>query len=266
MAAMQHEFLDRRVLAVLRFIDCTGFQVRTPVAVSADGATFVCKQPGEAVIMTAPGLASHSGAFKKPPSAPALETVTLQLEVKPAAVDLAARRFMIKLPRTAALAQAGSANSLFRPVDVELLPTPCAVPTGLVAALSVTVRRADDNRRIEGALVRLRPEGGRPKARAVADAAGDALLLIPGVPLSSPGPGATVLPDIASQLDVIVDPDLVRFTGDDELAHARATTRPGALIDPDDVESRLAATATPAATVRIACGQTRTAAVAWTPP
>jgi len=264
--ALTYEFLDRRALAALQFVDATGAAVRTTVTVSADGASFLHKRPGEVVVTGAPGLEAHAAAFDRPPTQPAIGAVTVQLDCRPVSRGLAPRRFALKLPRTSAQAQMASADSLFQPVRIELLPTPCATPIGMVAALLVTVRRADDQRRVEGALVRLRPDGGRPQARAVTDAGGDALLLIPGVPLSSPGPNATVLPDIAGQLDAIVDPNLARFTTDDDLAAARATPRPGDLIDPDDLESRLGASATPPAAVRIASGQVRTAALAWTPP
>ena len=104
--------------------------------------------------------------------------------------------------------------------------------------------------------------------RALTDPAGDALLLVPGVPLASPGPGGTVRPDIAADLDTVIDPNLVRFNTDAGLddARAAAAARLSNLIDPDDVETRLAATATAAMTVRIAAGQTRTATVSWVPP
>jgi hypothetical protein len=151
---------------------------------------------------------------------------------------------------------------------VPLLPGPSALANGLVAALLVNVRRSTDGVAIEGALVRLRPEGGRPQARALTDPAGDALLLVPGVPLASPGPGGTVRPDIAADVDAVIDPNLVRFNTDSGLddARAAAAARVSNLIDPDDVETRLAAAATPAMTLRIAAGQTRTATISWAPP
>lgn len=261
--ALAYEFIDRRALAALQFVDVTGRPVSSPVAVTAEGATFIAKGGGRVAVMTAPGLDAHSAAFERPPTTPALGNVTLQLDIRPSDKGLGARRFALRLPRTAALAQQGAPASLFTPVEIELLPTPRAQRSGLVAALSVTVRRSDDERRIEGAVVRLRTAGGRPPARAVTDVAGDALLLIPGVPLSSPGPNATVLPDLAGQLDVFVDPALARFTADADLADARVTPRPGPPIDPDDVLDRI--TPSPAATARVASGQVRTAAIAWSP-
>jgi hypothetical protein len=193
--------------------------------------------------------------------------VTLQLDIRPTDPALGARRAAVALPRDPDPAHADQADSLFRPIRIALLPTPMAALTGLTAALCVTVRRADDARRIEGALVRLRPAGGRPEARAMTDAAGDALLLVPGVPLASPGAGAVVRPDIAADLDAVVDPVLARFHRDAEIAEARDAARRlvRGFIDPDDLAGRLGGAATPAQAVRLEAGRTRTATIAWTP-
>ncbi|HWF76376.1 MAG TPA: hypothetical protein VN694_04295 [Caulobacteraceae bacterium] len=265
MAALAYDLLDRRALAALRFVDATGAQVVTPVAVSADGAKFVRTRSGLAAVLAAPGLEAHESAFQAPPAAPAIGSVTVELDVRPACAELAARRFALKLPRNPDPAQAATADSLFKPVEVALLPTPRARVSGLLAALCVTVRRSDDQRRVGGALVRLRPDGGLPEARAITDMAGDALLIVAGAPLSTPGPGATTLPDVGAQLDAIVDPNLAQFASDADVAASPAAPWPGPLLDPDDIETRLAGSATAASAVRIACGQIRTASLAWTP-
>jgi hypothetical protein len=265
MATLAYDLLDRRALAALRFVDATGAPVVTPVAVSGDGAKVVRTKSGLAAVLAAAGLEAYVSAFEAPPAAPAVGSVTVELDVRPASTELAARRFALKLPRDPDLAHASATTSLFQPVDVALLPTPRARVSGLVAALMVTVRRADDQRRVAGALVRLRPDGGLPEARAITNMAGDALLIVAGAPLSTPGPGATTLPDVGAQLDAIVDPALALFASDADVAAQPAAAWPGALLDPDDIETRLAASATAASAVRIACGQLRTASLAWTP-
>ncbi|HEX3407863.1 MAG TPA: hypothetical protein VHS81_11550 [Caulobacteraceae bacterium] len=265
MAALSYDLLDRRALAALRFVDATGAPVLSPVAVTGGGARVVRTRSGLAAVLAAPGLEAHESAFETPPAAPAIGSVTVQLDVRPASGELAARRFALKLPRDPDLANAATAASLFQPVDVALLPTPRARVSGLVAALLVTVRRSDDQRRIAGALVRLRPDGGLPEARAITNMAGDALLIVAGAPLSTPGPGATTLPDVGGQLDAIVDPNLAQFASDSDVAASPAAPWPGLLLDPDDIEARLAGAATAASVVRIACGQIRTASLAWTP-
>ena len=267
MVAPTYDLLDRRVLALLTFTDVLGASVLSPVSVAAGGVRLFAKRPGALVIAEAPGFEVYSAAFDPIPAAPAVGSVTLQLDIRPADPALAARRVRVALPRDPDPARSDQPDSLFQPIEVALLPTPLAELAGLTAALSVTVRRADDNRRIEGALVRLRPEGGRPEARAMTDAAGDALLLVPGVPLASPGAGAVVRHDITADLDAVVDPLLARFHRDQDLAEARdaAGRRTRDFIDPDDVATRLSGAATSPQVVRVAAGRTHVATIAWTP-
>jgi hypothetical protein len=218
-------------------------------------------------VAEAPGLAAYAASFAPIPAMPAVGSISVVLDVLPADPALAPRGFTLALPRDPDPAQANQPGSLFRPVRIALLPTPLASPAGLAAALAVTVRRADDSRRIEGALVRLRPEGGLAEARAMTDAAGDALLLVPGVPLASPGAGAIVRAGIDAALDVVVDPLLARFHRPDDVPAARAAAarRTASFIDPDDLAARLGAAAAPPQLVQIQSGQTRTAGIAWTP-
>src|SRR3954465_43322 len=100
---LAYEVLARRALAAVRFVDATGALVAGPVNVAADGATFIRKGSGRLAGMTAPGLAAHSTAFERPPTTPALGSVTVHLDVRPASPELAARRFALRLPRTTAL-------------------------------------------------------------------------------------------------------------------------------------------------------------------
>jgi hypothetical protein len=267
MSVLRFEYADRRALAALVFVDALGARVFSPVAVTAPPRVrLLHKRPGEIVVMEVPDLATHD-TFAIPPDDTPLGGVAVQLDIRPAARGLGARRYELSLPRNPVPAMPLPAASLFRPIEIPLLPAPGATPTGLVAALSVTLRRADDGRRIEGALLRLLPDGGRPVARALTDAAGEALLLVPGVPISIAGPAATVLHDLGATLDAIIDPALARFHRDDALdaARAAAARRSTGFVNPDDLETRLAASATPAMPVRIAAGRTRTAQLEWTP-
>jgi len=268
MAAPNWEFSDRRVLAALTFVDAVGQPVLTPVRAAGTGVRLMAKRPGQLVVMNAPGLADHADAFEAPPVVPAIGSVTVALDLVPSDPRLSARRVSLALPRDPNPANAANANSLFRPIEITLLPAPTAGATGLVTQVRVMVRRADDDRVVEGALVRLRPEGGLPQAMALTDPGGDALLLIPAVPLSTPGGGGIVLPDIGAELDAIIDPVLARFHAPEEVMAARAAAlaRDTDLLDPDDLQSRLAGSATPAIPLRIAAGRTHTANIAWVPP
>ena len=264
-AVLAFEFVDRRVLGGIRFVDPFGRLVLTPVTVTPvdAGVSLFVKRPGEIVVMAAPGLARHTAAFDAPPKTPALGSVDVVLDIRPVDPALGARRFTLKLPRNADASKPDPASAA---VLIPLLPGSGGDLVGMAAAVRVNIVQGD-GLAIEGAVVRLRPEG-RPEVLAMTDAAGDALLLAMGVPLASPGPGATVRPDIAGEIDAIVDPALVRFhaAADILLARGDAARRIAGLIDPDDVVARLAASATAPVAVRVAPGRTTTAKITWTAP
>lgn len=268
-AALSFDYLDRRVLAAFVFVDPLGRRVLTPVNVGAveAGVVLFRKRPGEYVVMAAPKLANHVAIFDAPPATPAIGKAPITLDIRPADPALGARRFTLKLPRDPDPSKADTPDSLFQPAAIPLLASPGGGLVALAAALRVTVSRSDDNRLIECALVRVRPIG-MPEAWGLTDAAGEALVLVPGVPLASPGPGATVVADIGGECDVIVDPALALFHAAADIGPARrsAALRTTGFIDPDDINTRLKAKATsPAAPIRIAPGGTRFAAIAWTP-
>lgn len=259
------EMVDRRVLGGIVFTDPFGRRVQSAVmARPADPAVkLMIKRPGEIVIIDAPGLHAHVAAFDAPPAAPALGSVGIMIDLKPVDPALGARRVTLKLPRNPDASQSDAVSTA---MVVPLLAAAGGDLAGMAAAVRVNVCRSDDGRSIEGALVRLRPEGARPEVMALTDAAGDALLLVSGVPLANPGPGATVMPDIGGVIDAIVDPALALFHAPDAVQAARqaAGQRITGFIDPDDIVARIAAKATTPADVRIAPGQTRTANINWT--
>lgn len=259
------ELLDRRILAAITFVDPIGLPIASPVRVTAEGVRAVAKRPGELILVAAPQLANYAESFDLP-AAPAVGSVRVALDVLPADPRYLPRRVTLALPRDPEPSNRNAPGSLFRAVEIALPPSPAVPLPGIAAGLIVTVRRADDQRRVEGALVRLTAPGGAQTA-SLTNAAGEAML-IASVPLSSTGPGATVHPDVAASYAVIVDPALARFHADADLTAARsgAATHASGFIDPDDLLSRLANQASPEQAVRIASGRTRAATFAWTPP
>jgi hypothetical protein len=269
MATRTFEWLDRRALAALRFVDAvSGVPVEGRIALAAAGVSVVRKRSGDIVVLAAPGLEEHRSSFLAPPATPAIGTVPVAIDARPLSPAYAARRFALRLPRDPDPDNRDDPDSLFNAAIVELLPSPAYQASGQAAALRVTVRRTDDQRRVGGALVRLRPAGGLLPARAMTDATGEALLVVRGVPLASPGPGATTVADIAAEVDVLVDPALASFVADDALdaARAAALAQSAGFIDPDDLETRLGGAAPPALAVRLRSGATGTVALDWSPP
>ena len=268
MATRSFEWLDRRALAAIRFVDAvTGAPADGRIVLAASGVSVARNRSGAVVVLAAPGLEEHRTSFTAPPT-PAIGSLAIAIDARPVSPAYAARRFALRLPRDPDPDHRDHPDSLFAAAIVELLPSPAYSPSGQAAALRVSVRRADDQRRVGGALVRLRPSAGLSPTRALTDAAGEALLVVSGVPLASPGPGATTVPDIAAELDVLVDLALASLVADDAIdaARAQALAEEMGFIDPDDVETRLAATAPPAVAVRLASGATGAVTLHWSPP
>lgn len=258
------EPVDRRVLAALVFTDPLGHTLRSAVSVRAlsPGVRLFTAHAGKVVVAAAPGLMAWT-AFDLPAGGltPALGSVDVVLDIRPADPTLGARRFTLKLPRDP---EASGATPAATPVVVPLFSAPSGVPLGLTAAVRVSLRRVADGNAIEHGLVRLRPDN-LPEQYAITDAAGEALFLVAGVPLTSPAAGATVKPDIGGAVDAIVDPALALFHAPAALTAARlaSRTRFSGFVDPGDVVARLSAKATAPMDVRLACGQTTTASIDW---
>src|SRR5262245_60748858 len=147
------DLLDRRALAWLRPVDVYGRTVTAPILIRGDGVTSVRKSDGTIAILTAAGLESYSAGFVAP-STPAVESRKLALDLDPATAEVSARRLELSLPRTPDPTKAAQPASLFRSVDVEMLPGSGARLVGGACALRVTVRRKSDKKLVQNALVR----------------------------------------------------------------------------------------------------------------
>jgi len=253
-AVLRVEWIETNALGALRITDAvTSRAVAAPVMISAPGLRLLRKSVAEYVIMGADNLGAG---------------LDVPIDVRPLGGAYLPRRITVHLPRDANPANAAQPTSIFRPVAIPLPPSPSYPVSGSPALLRVTVRRSTDNARVGGAVVRLRTAPApAPDFHSMTDAVGEALIVVPGVPLTSPGPNATVLRDIAASLDVLVDPALATFTADAgiDAARASALARRDGFIDPDDVIARLGPTAPAATTVRVGAGRVDTVIATWVP-
>lgn len=203
MAMLAPDLLDRRALALLRLVDVAGRPVVGPVRIEGDGVRTVAKGDGRFALLEARGFDAYTASFD--PIA-AASTKTIRLNLTPSAPDVAPRSFGLKLPRNP---DPEAPSSLFEPQPVEMLPSVLAGGSGSACTIRVSLRRSDDKRLIEGALVRARSSDGIFAARAVTDARGEACLLFPFLPLSFPG--SQISAEQPARVVVDVDPDLARF-------------------------------------------------------
>ncbi|SFI42305.1 hypothetical protein [Albimonas pacifica] len=267
------ELLDRRLLAALRFVDAVGAPVTSPVEARAEGLDprslrWSRKRDGALLLLRAPGLEEHAAAFDVLPGAPAVGAEILTLDLRPVDPALAPRRAALALPRDP---DPEAGESLLSPAEIRLLPGQRARAEGLEAALLVAVRHVD-GRAVEGAVVRVRPGGPHAEALGITGPAGEALVRLAGLPIASPGPGATVLADLEVDVDAAIDGPGVRLHAPGEIAAARAAfaARRTGFPDPDAILAALliadpAIETTPTATVELRPGRLATAALTWTP-
>ncbi len=229
MTMLAPDLLDRRALALLRLVDVAGRPVLGPVRIEGDGVRTVAKGDGRFALLEARGFEPYTASFDPVAAASAK---TIRLELTPAAADVAPRSFGLGLPRNP---DSAAPASLFEAQRVEMLPSAMAARSGSACTIRVSVRRGDDKRLVEGALVRARSADGAFTARAVTDARGEACLLFPFLPLSFPGSQISAGQPVRVVVDA--DPDSARFHVPAEAAAAAqaAGLRTSGHPDPDSL-------------------------------
>ncbi|HEX5182414.1 MAG TPA: hypothetical protein VFW19_04580 [Allosphingosinicella sp.] len=267
MGMLAPDLLDRRALALLRFVDISGIPVPVPLGIAGDGIRFIAKGGGGYALLEAAGLEAYSGTFDPPPSTPAVGAVPLRLDVNPTAPSLAPRGFTLPLPRDPDPAHADQAGSVFAAMTVELLPGPTALPPPGGCALRVAVTRSDDGRVVENALVRGRSDAGLYLARGLTDARGEACLIFTGLPIAFAKSGGGVQPDTPAHVVVTVDPATALFHAAGEIADAQAAAaaRTTGHADPDSFAAVADAAFAAGAAISIAAGARRSLALQWSP-
>jgi hypothetical protein len=221
---MTPELLDRRVLGAVRFVDAsTASTVQDGLSVQSAQADLRRNLSGLWVIWNAPGLEPHTAVFDQPPAAPPLGSVAVTLTVADNAARYLARHVTIPLPRDPAAANADHPVSLFQPVDVALYPAPAAPVMPGWAVIRAHISNAATNQGLAGALLRvLRTADQQVLARGMSDSRGEALVVVPGIPVTTFNAGDG--PALATEVDVTVE--------------AIFDPAAGAVTDPEAVESK----------------------------
>lgn len=252
------ERVEARVLGALRCVDAsTRVQVEAPLQVLIAGATVRRNRSGLYVIVQADALPTHEAAFEAPPAAPAIGSVALQATVSDASGRYLPRRAALALPRDPAPAHAANADSLFRAIELPLYPAATA-PTGVNwAVLRASVHDSNSGDALGGALLIVRA-GAQVLARALSDWRGEALVPVPGVPVTtwSDDPHAVVVSEIGAQVELVFDPAAGTRVPATQVRNGRAPVAMP-LVDPDALEAQHNALPHVTQAVQLAAGRTQ---------
>ncbi|MBU4295148.1 MAG: hypothetical protein KJ862_04575 [Proteobacteria bacterium] len=178
------EFIDRRVLGAVRFVDrATGYVLKRPLHVSADSVNFIRNRSFHYVIASAPGLESHTHAFEQPPEEPPLNTLPVIIRVEDPLKQYLPRIVDMLLPRDPDPDNAANNDSLFKALNVNLYPAGTAPVRANWSTVRGSITRNDEP--IRGALLRVvRRADDEVLASGISDERGEALVIIPGVPIT----------------------------------------------------------------------------------
>lgn len=179
------ESIESRALAAIRFLDAqTRHLVTEPVIVAGKGIHVVRNSQGLLVVAGAPGFSAYAEGFEPPEPPPPAAAFTLVASA-PSRRYLD-RSFTLHLPRNVTAPAGGQPlppDSVFRPVDVTLYPSPLMRPSIRSAVARIRVEDAHGTP-LPGALVSLALTEPAIERWGLSNARGEALILIPGIPIA----------------------------------------------------------------------------------
>jgi len=258
LAFLELERSEARVLGALRCVDpATGTRIDAPLTVRVAGAGVRRNRSGLYVIVSAqaPALAAHVPSFGAPPSTPPLASVALVATISDPAGVYLARRATIALPRDPLSTHTAQDNSLFRPIDVPMYPSGVAPRGTNWAVLRVTASEIASQDALGGALLLVTIDG-TVRARGLTDWRGEALVCVPGLPVTtwSSSASSVVVNEMDAQVTLVFDAATGRRT---PAAQVRAGGAPpaGVPVDPAALEAAQAALAHAAVTTKLATGR-----------
>ena len=213
------ERIDRRVLGAIRLRSrATGEPVVDRMMLSGEDARFVRNRSHLYVITSAPGLEAHEQAFSQPPTEPALGSVEVTVTISDPAGRYLPRTLIMNLPRDPDPEHRDDENSLFRPVEANLYPSATAPIDVNWSTVRASVMWASDATPVAGALLRVvRTVDEAVLASGLSDPQGEALVIIPGIPITNfateedeedeeSGMGPVVVSEVPARLEVSYNP------------------------------------------------------------
>ena len=226
------ERVESRVLGAFRLIDSpTQAIIRRPLNVSASNTDFIRNRSYQYVIRSTAGLENHTHDFLEPPSTPALGSIDVAIHIHDPVHRYLPRVTTLALPRDPDPDHADQDTSLFQAEAVQLYVTPSFPmhPNWSGVRATLTIDGSDDEP-LPGALLRIiRSSDDVVLARGVSDRRGEALVIVPGIPITNfssstseddadfDASGPVVISETAVKMEVIandalpwpVDPDVL---------------------------------------------------------
>lgn len=251
----RREFIETRALAALRPVDAaTGIALDDALRVRAlDGdAVFVRNGRGLLVLTRWSTLAAHADAFAAPPPLPAVGSRSLRVAIEDPAGRYLPRIATLTLPRDPDPAHADQPDSLFQAIDVPMFPASHSATGSNWSLLRVSLREDGSGDALGGALLRVIHDG-QVIARGLSDGRGEALVAVVGVPVMTFGEDdedTVIVSTIAIALQAVFDPAAGSRTP--AAALDAGVDAPAPLVDPIDLENRVAQLPTHSMALQIA--------------
>lgn len=237
------ELVDRRVVLGLRLLDrVTSAPVDRPMRVAATWldpgggqplralwARWMRNRGGLMVLMEIEGAEAYTTTFDlQAAGAPVLQPRSLWVDLEDPSGAYLTCRLPLSIPRDPDPAQP---NNVLTPVDAHLFRGPAMGARASWGVVYAHVRRSGSDTPLPGALLRL--QWGVPvrTAYGLTDARGEAVILVPGIPVTTWGANETsdevFQQDFPATLSAAVDPDSL----DEALEKLTRPPRPTDLLD-----------------------------------
>lgn len=183
---MMTEQSDRRILAAIRCVDgITLRPIQSSLQLSAPSSRFIRNRSGDYILLTAPGLETYSNTFRLETLAATPPPTTLDITLIDPSGYYLPREFSLALPRPA---DPTAADGLFKTLTVPLYLSPLASKNPGWAVLRTSIVNAT-RQPLPWTLIEIIPDvvqsGQSATILAQADWRGEALIVVPGIPVST---------------------------------------------------------------------------------
>lgn len=230
------EHVDSRVLGAFRLIDNpTQAVIKRQLDVSATHTSFIRNRSYHYVISNTAELEHHTQTFAEAPTSPPLGDVEITINVEDPLLRYLPRLKTISLPRDPHPGHADQDESLFKAVPVEMYAAPTfrLHPNWSGIRASISLQGSPDVP-VPGALLRIiRTSDDVVLDKGYSDRRGEALIIIPGIPITNfatsddeddfDASGPVVVSETAVRIEVIVDDSLPWPVNPDVLESNRAS-------------------------------------------